>query len=80
MARKLDQRLRGSAAQQRQARTIGRVERGSLHLAAQHLDLVAENRDLNVLGVLALEALEQDADESQCHEVEERQGHRRIIA
>jgi hypothetical protein len=41
---------------------------------------VAQNRDLDVLGVLASEAPEEHADESACHEVEERQGHRRIIA
>jgi hypothetical protein len=68
------------SAQDRQDRTIGGSERGSLDLAVQHTELVAEHGDLDVLGVLASEASEQHADEAACHEVEEGQGHRRIIA
>jgi hypothetical protein len=41
---------------------------------------MAQDRDLDVLGVLAAETSEQHADESARHEVEEGQGHRRIIA
>src|SRR6266540_2818665 len=40
-------------AQDRKNRTIGRAELDSLHLAAQHTELVAQDRDLDVLGVLA---------------------------
>jgi hypothetical protein len=47
---------------------------------AQHVELVAEHRDLDVLGMLAAEASKQHADESACHEVEEGQGHRQIIS
>jgi hypothetical protein len=36
-------------------------------------------RDLDVFGMLASEAANQHADESACQEVEEGQGHRRII-
>jgi hypothetical protein len=70
------------SAQYRQDRTIGGSELGSFDLAAQHGELLAEHGDLDVLGVLASEASEQHADEAACHEVEveERQGHRRIIA
>jgi hypothetical protein len=46
----------------------------------QHTELVAQDSDFDVLGVLASEASEQHADEAACHEVEEGQGHRRIIA
>jgi hypothetical protein len=66
-------------AQQRQQCTVGGSELGSLHLAAQHAELVAQDGDLDVFGVLALEASEQHADESACHEVEEGQGHRPIV-
>jgi hypothetical protein len=41
------------AAQHRQQCTVGGAELGSLHLAAQHVELVAEHGDLDVLGVLA---------------------------
>jgi hypothetical protein len=50
---------------------IGGLELGSLHLAAQYLELVSWDGDLNVLGVLALEAPEQHAEEPARHEVEE---------
>jgi len=70
---------RERATQQRQQRTIGGLELGALDLAAQHLELVAQHRDLDVFGVLAAEAANQHAHESACHEVEEGQGHRRII-
>jgi hypothetical protein len=43
-------------AQHRENRTIGRLELGSLDLAAQHVELVAQHGDLDVLGVLAAEA------------------------
>src|SRR6266487_6242716 len=78
---KMDQRRPGKhAAQHREQRLIGGTELGSLDLAAQHLELVAEHRDLDVLGMLAAEASKQHADESACHEVEEGQGHRQIIS
>jgi hypothetical protein len=54
-------------------------ELGAFDLAAQHLELVAEDRDLDVLAVLASEASKQHADELAGHEVGEGQGHRRII-
>jgi hypothetical protein len=38
---------------------------------AQHTELVAQDGDLDVLGVLATEASEQHADESPRHEVDE---------
>jgi hypothetical protein len=44
---------RQRAAQCREDRAVDGAELGSLHLAAQHLELVAEHGDLNVLGVLA---------------------------
>jgi hypothetical protein len=44
---------RQRAAQCREDRTVGGSELGSLHLAAEHLELVAEHGDLNVFGVLA---------------------------
>jgi hypothetical protein len=44
-----------------------------LDLAAQNTELVAQNRDLDVLGVLAAGASEQHADESARHKVEEGQ-------
>ena len=69
---KMDQRRPGKhAAQHREQRLIGGTELGSLDLAAQHLELVAEHRDLDVLGMLAAEASKQHADESACHKVEE---------
>jgi hypothetical protein len=55
------------------------AELGSLDLAAQDGELVAQHRDLDILGTLASQAPEQHADESAGHEVEEGQGHRRII-
>jgi hypothetical protein len=67
------------AAQQRKECTIGGSERGPLDLAAQHLKLVAQDGDLDVLGVLAAEASGQHADQPACHEVEEGQGHRPIV-
>jgi hypothetical protein len=42
--------------------------------------LVAEDGNLDVLGVLATEASKQQADEPPSQEVEEGQRHRRIIA
>jgi hypothetical protein len=45
--------VRKRAAQCREDRTVGGSELGSLHLAAEHLKLVAEHVDLNVFGVLA---------------------------
>jgi hypothetical protein len=63
------------AAQRREQRTIGGLELGSLDLAAQHLELVAEDGDLDVLGVLALAPPKQDAEESARHEVQEGEGH-----
>ncbi|HZD02606.1 MAG TPA: hypothetical protein VFA46_21185, partial [Actinomycetes bacterium] len=70
---------RKRSAQHRQQRTIGRSELGPLHLAAQHVELMAEDGDLDVLGMLALQAPKQHADESACHEVEEGKGHWLII-
>src|SRR6266516_3989538 len=67
-------------AQHREDRTIPGSELGSLDLTAQHLELVAQDGDLDVLGVLAAEAAEQHAGKPTGHEVEEGQGHRRIIA
>jgi len=67
-------------AQHRQGRTIGGPELGAFHLAVQHVELVAQDGDLDVLGVLALEAPKQHGNEPTGHEVEEGQGHRRIIA
>ncbi len=72
-------RIRVRSAQHREDRTVGGAELGSLDLAAQHLELVAEHRDLDVLGVLASHAFEQHAEGSARHEVEEGQGYRRII-
>src|SRR4029453_11428972 len=71
---------RKRAAQCREDRTVGGSQLGSLHLAAEHLELVAEHGDLDVFGVLASWASEQHAGEPARHDVEERQGHRRIIA
>jgi hypothetical protein len=70
---------RKRAAQHRQQRTVGWAELGSLHLAAQHVELVAQHHDLDILGMLASQASKQHADESARHKVEEGQGHRRII-
>jgi hypothetical protein len=61
-------------------RTVGGSELGSLDLAAQHTELVAEDGDLHVLGVLASQAPEQGADEPPGHEVEEGQSHRPMVA
>jgi hypothetical protein len=41
------------SAQHREECTIGGSELGPLDLAAQHLELVSEHRDLDVLAVLA---------------------------
>jgi hypothetical protein len=68
------------AAERREKRTVGRSELGSLDLAAQHAELVAQYGDLNVLGVLAAQAREQHADEPARHEIVERPGHRPIVA
>ncbi len=54
--------------QHRENRTVGGSELGSLDLAAQHTELVAQDGDLHVLGVLASQAPEQDADEPACHD------------
>jgi hypothetical protein len=67
------------SAQHRKDRTVGGSELGSLDVAAQPTELVAENRDLDIFGVLASEAAEHHAGESAGHEVEEGQGRRRII-
>jgi hypothetical protein len=67
-------------AQHSEQRTITGAELGPLDLAAQHLELVAQNRDLDVLGMLGLEATKQEAEESARDEVAEGQGHRRIMA
>jgi hypothetical protein len=48
-------------------------------LTAQHVEPVAEHGDLDVLGLLASQASKQHTEESAGHEVEERQGHWRII-
>jgi hypothetical protein len=48
-------------------------------LAAQHLELVAEDGDLDIPGVLASRASEQHVEEPVRHEVKEGQGHQRII-
>jgi TIR domain len=71
---------RKRAAQQRQQCTVGGAELGPRDLAVRHLELVAEHRDLDVLGVLASQAPKQHANEPARHEVEEGQSHRRIIA
>jgi hypothetical protein len=63
---------RKHAAQRRKDPAIGGPEFGPLDLAAQHLELVAQDGDLDVLGVLAVEAPEQQAEEPARHEVEER--------
>jgi hypothetical protein len=56
VTRKIDQRpARKCSAQHCQKRTIGGSELGPSDLAAQHLELVAENVDLDVLGLLAAE-------------------------
>jgi hypothetical protein len=69
------------SARQRQERTIGGLELGSLDLAAQHLELVPQDGDLDVFGVLAAEAPQQHADESARHEVkEDGWGHRLIVS
>jgi hypothetical protein len=70
---------RERSAQCREECTIGGSELGPLYLAVQHVELVAEHGDLDILGVLASRASEQHAEEPARHEVEERQGHRRII-
>jgi hypothetical protein len=44
---------RQRAAQRREDRAVGGAELGSLDLAAQHSELVAQHGDLDVLGVLA---------------------------
>ena len=67
-------------AQHCEQRTVTGAVLGPLDLAAQHLELVAQNRDLDVLGMLGLEATKQEAEESARDEVEEGQGHRRIMA
>ncbi len=72
--------VRKRSAQRREDRAVGGTELGPLHLAAQDLELVAEHGDLDVLGVLASQASKQHAEESARHQVEEQQGHRRIIA
>lgn len=59
--------------------TVGGSELGSLDLAAKHIELVAQDGDLDVLGVVAAKASEQHANEPACHEVKERQGHRPIV-
>ncbi len=70
---------RQRTAQHRQQSTVGRSELGSLDLPAEHGELVAQDGDLDVLGVLAAEASEQHADESARHEVDEGQCHRPIV-
>jgi len=55
------------------------LELGPRDLAVQHTELVALDGDLDILGVLALEASKQHADKPACHEVEEGQGHWPIL-
>jgi hypothetical protein len=50
-------------AQQCEQRTIGGMELGPPAHAAQHLELVAQDRDLDIFGVLTLAAFKQHADE-----------------
>jgi len=45
-------------AQDREDRTVGGSELGSLDLVTEHLELVAENGTLDTFGVLATEASE----------------------
>ncbi len=59
---------------------VGGSELRSLDLAAKHLELVAQDRDLDVFGVLASQVPEHHADEPACHEVKEGQGHWPIVA
>jgi hypothetical protein len=73
-------RARKHPAQHRENRTIGGSEFRSLHLAAQHAELVAQGGDLDVFGVLAAEASEHHADESARRKVEEGESHRPIVA
>ena|GEM_PF-4151019 len=68
------------AAERREERTVGRSELGSLDLAAQHAELVAQYGDLDVLGGLAAQAREQHADEPARHEIVEGPGYRPIVA
>ncbi len=75
-----EQRAGKRPTQHREERTVGGLKLGSLHLAAQHLELVAQDGNLDVLGVLAVEASQQHADEPARHEIEEGQGHQQIIA
>jgi hypothetical protein len=64
VTRKADQCQPGKRpAQHREDRTVGGLELRSLDLAAKHLELVAEGRDLDVLAMLASEASKQHADE-----------------
>jgi hypothetical protein len=78
-----DQPTPGRAGQQpresSQHRPVGPVHPRPGHLAPQHVELVAQHHDLDILGMLALHAPEQHTDESACHEVEKGQGHRPII-
>ncbi len=80
VTRKADHCAGKRAAQHCQDRTIGGAELGAFDLAAQHIELVAQDRDLDILGMLAAEASKEHADEPPGPEVEEGQGHRRIIA
>jgi hypothetical protein len=66
------------SAQYREERTIGGLELGPLDLAAQDLKLAAQDGELDVLGMLALDASEEHADKPACREVKEGQGHRPI--
>jgi len=62
---------RKRSAQHCEQRPISGAELGPLDLAAQHLKLVTQDRNLDVLGMLGLEATKQEPEESARDEVEE---------
>src|SRR2546428_9208650 len=56
-------------------RPTGRSKDGSLHLPPEHGELVAQNRDLDVLVSLAPSAKSQELEESPEHHIEEGEDH-----
>ena len=75
-ARRRRQIASGSGKQ----RAIGALELGPPNLAAQHLELVAEHQQLDVLDIRATAAANKQTEQSPNSEVEEGEEHAAILA
>ncbi len=70
---------RHEAAQERQQRPVGWLEPGSPDLAAQHVELVTEDHDLDVLLGIGYPPQPKDLEEANGEPVQERERHASIL-